>query len=182
MTNSSSAARTGFLCAATVALTLALAGCHVEKPYEATPSTEAAKALQDLKSLPSFEDTKAQVQAAMAEITAGAHTLVPSITWQTFHEGSSGNCDRPYEQTNGRDYFFPDQVAVRAAISEEDWAKILQMAKDSAAKIGATDIQVMKNQPGNHDVWLSGPAGIFIKVGYQGNLVVSGYTGCRLPR
>src|SRR5262249_16074432 len=57
-------------------------------------------------SLPSFEDTKAQVQAAMAEITAGAQTLVPSITWQTFHEGSSGNCDRPYEQTNGRDYFF----------------------------------------------------------------------------
>jgi hypothetical protein len=144
MTNSSSASRTGFLCAATVALTLALAGCHVEKPYEATPSTEAAKALQDLKSLPSFEDTKAQVQAAMAEITAGAQTLVPSITWQTFHEGSFGNCDRPYEQTNGRDYFFPDQVALRAAISEEDWAKILQMAKDSAAKVGATDIQVMK--------------------------------------
>jgi Lipoprotein confined to pathogenic Mycobacterium len=54
--------------------------------------------------------------------------------------------------------------------------------KGFGRKIGATDIQVMKNQPGNHDVWLSGPAGIFIKVGYQGNLVVSGYTGCRLPR
>jgi hypothetical protein len=162
---------TNFLCAlpggglSFEALILALAGCHAEKPYEPTPSTEAAKALQDLKSLPSFEDTKAQVQAAMAEITAGAQTLVPSITRQTFHEGSSGNCDRPYEQANGRDYFFPDQVAVRAAISEEDWAKILQMAKDSAAKIGATDIQVMKNQPGNHDVWLSGRGNI-----HQGRL------------
>jgi Lipoprotein confined to pathogenic Mycobacterium len=29
---------------------------------------------------------------------------------------------------------------------------------------------------------LYGPTGIFIKVGYRGNLVVSGCTGCRLPR
>ncbi|OBB34779.1 LppA family lipoprotein [Mycobacterium sp. 852002-51961_SCH5331710] len=55
-------------------------------------------------------------------------------------------------------------------------------AKESAQKIGATDMQVMQDQPGNHDVWFSGPGGIFIKIGYRGNLVVSGYTGCRLPR
>ena len=43
-------------------------------------------------------------------------------------------------------------------------------------------MQVMKNEPGNHDVGFYGPTGLFIKVGYRGNLVVSGYTGCRLPR
>jgi hypothetical protein len=173
--------RNRLLCAATVALTLAAAGCHVEKPYQPTPSTEATKALQELKSLPSLEDTKAQVQAAMDEITAAAKTLIPSINWETLDQGTSGNCEQPYEQTDGQRLFLPNAVAERVSVSEADWAQILQVAKDAAAKIGATDVQVIHDQPGNHDVWFSGPTGIFIKISYQGNLVVSGYTGCRLP-
>nr|WP_318546639.1 LppA family lipoprotein [Mycobacterium lepraemurium] len=40
----------------------------------------------------------------------------------------------------------------------------------------------MDNQPRNHDVGFYGPTGVFIKISYSGNLVISGYTGCRLPR
>ncbi|MDA3662702.1 LppA family lipoprotein [Mycobacterium xenopi] len=153
------------------------------QPYPPTPPTEAAKALEELKSLPSFEDTKEQVQAAMNDITSAATNIIPSITWETPHEGSSENCQRqPYEQADARAYFLPDEVAVRVPVSESQWVQILQAAKEAAAKIGATNVQVMQNQPGNHDVWFSGPTGIFIKIGYRGNLVVSGYTGCRLPR
>ena len=154
----------------------------MEQPYAPTPSTDATQALEQLKALPSFEDTKTQVQAAVDEITDAASQLISSIIWQTPHEGSSGNCSQPYEQTDGKDYYLPDLVAARVPVSEEDWAQILQVAKDSAARIGATDVQVIHDQPGNHDVWFSGPTGIFIKIGYQGNLVVSGYTGCRLPQ
>lgn len=154
----------------------------MEKPYEPTPSTEAAKALDELKSLPSFEETKLQVQAAMGEITAAAGKLIPSITWETPHEGSSGDCRRrPYEQAGAQDYFLPDEVAVGVPVSESEWAQILGAATKAAAKIGATDVKVIHDQPENHDVWFSGPAGIYIKIGYRGNLVVSGYTGCRLP-
>jgi hypothetical protein len=174
--------RNGFLCAVIVAAVLAATGCQVEKPYEPTPSTQATQALEELKALPSFEDTKVQVQAAIDEITTTAGKVVPAITWQTPHEGTTGNCEAPYEQTDGKRYFLPDAVAVRVPVSEPDWAKILDAAKESARKIGATDVQVIHDQPGKHDVWFSGPTGIFIKVGYSGNLVVSGYTGCRLPR
>lgn len=148
---------------------------------ETPPTTSTGNPVDELKSLPSFNATKAQVQAAMTEITSQAQKLIPSITWQTFHEGSAGNCAEPYAHTAGQDYFFPDQVAVRADVSDESWAKIVAVAKDSAAKIGATTVQVMHDEPGNHDVWFSGATGMYIKVGYQGNLVVSGYTGCRLP-
>lgn len=168
--------------AAIVITAVTATGCHVYQPYPPTPPTEAAKALEELKSLPSFEDTMAQVQAAMTEITSAATNIIPSITWETPHEGSTGNCEHPYEQTDGKRYFLPDQVAVRVPLSESDWAKVLEAAKEAAAKIGATNVQVMQDQPGNHDVWFSGPTGIFIKIGYRGNLVVSGYTGCRLPR
>jgi hypothetical protein len=59
---------------------------------------------------------------------------------------------------------------------------ILAAAKVSAAKLGATDEQVMQDGPANHDVGFYGPAGTFIKIGYQGNLGISAFTGCRLPQ
>jgi hypothetical protein len=170
------------LCTAVAVIALAATGCHVNQPYQPTKPDDAAKALQVLKSLPSFEDTQAQVQAAMNEITAAASKVIPSITWETPHEGSGLGCQRPYEQSDGRAYFLPDEVAAKVPVSEQQWATIQEAAKQAAAKIDATDMQVMHDNPGNHDVGFYGPTGIFIKVGYQGNLVVSGYTGCRLPR
>lgn len=152
------------------------------EPYEPTPPSVAAKALETVKSLPSFEDTQTQVQVALDEITTAAARLIPSITWATPTEGSGIGCERPYEQTGGQGYFLPHRVAIGVAVSDQQWAEIEQAAKESAAKVDATDIQVMQDHPGNHDVGFYGPAGIFIKVSYGGNLVVAGFTGCRLPR
>ncbi|KAA8946836.1 LppA family lipoprotein, partial [Mycobacterium sp.] len=106
-----------------------------------------------------------------------------TISWETLNEGSgSSTCARPYEQSDGREYFFPHTVAVRVPMSEQDWAKIQEAAKRAAAKLEATEVQVMQNGPANHDVGFYGPAGLFIKVSYGGNLVVTSSTGCRLPR
>jgi hypothetical protein len=154
----------------------------VSQPYEPTPPTDAAKALETLKSLPSFEDTQAQVQDAITQITAAASQLIPTIAWETPQEGSGLTCQRPYEQTDGKGFLLPNEVAANVAVSEPNWEKIRQAAKDAAAKLDATDVQVMKDQPGNHDIGFYGPTGLFIKVSYRGNLVVAGYTGCRLPR
>lgn len=164
------------------ALMLTTTGCHVGSEYEQTSAVDSAKALETLKSLPSLEDTKAQVQAAMDTITAKARTLNPSINWRTLDQETWDNCERPYDQTDGQRFFLPDAVAEHVSLSEDDWTRILQTAKDAAAALGATNVQVLQDQPGNHDVWFSSPTGISIKIGYQGNLVVSGYTGCRLPK
>lgn len=172
----------GLFSAVVLAIAITTTGCHVEHPDAPTPSTDAAKALDELKSLPSVEDTQTAVQNAMNEITAAATKLDPSITWLPMHGESTGNCETPYEQTDGKRIFLPDLVSEGAQVSESEWATILQAAKMAAQKIGATNVQVIHDAPGNHDVWFSGPTGIYIKVGYQGNLVVSGYTGCRLPQ
>ncbi len=173
--------RCGLLLAA-VATALITAGCHVNQPYEPTPTTQAAKALDVLKSLPSLEETKIQVQAAIDDIKAAAGQQIPTITWETPSGGSGLGCERPYDQSDGQGYFLPHAVAVRVTVSEQQWATLQDAAKTSAAKLGANDIQVMKDQPGNHDVGFYGPTGLFIKISYAGNLVLSGYTGCRLPQ
>lgn len=170
-------------CLSAVLVIVALtAGCHVSQPYEPTPPSVAAEALNVLRSLPSLEETQSQVQAVMDEITTAASQFIPTANWETLHEGSGGRCERPYEQTEGKRYFLPDAIAQNVDVSEQAWARLEQAAKTAAAKLEATEIQVMQDQPGNHDVGFYGPTGLFIKVGYRGNLVVSGYTGCRLPQ
>jgi glucose/arabinose dehydrogenase len=165
---------------ATALLVLAT-GCDVNEPYPPTPSTQAAQASEQLNSLPSLEETKVDVQAAIDEITSAATKVIPGIVWIAATNAGEGNCEAPYEQTDGRRYFLPNQVAERVSVSEDQWAELLQAAKAAAAKLEATDVQVMADQPGHHDVWFTGPAGVFIKFSYKGNMVVSGFTGCRLP-
>lgn len=154
----------------------------MSQPYEPTPPTAATKALDVLKSLPSFEDTQTQVHAAMDDITSAASQLIPSIAWETADNGDIGNCSKPYEQSDGQSAYLPNAVAANVDVSEPNWAKIQEAARNAAAKLQATEIQTMKDQPSNHDVGFYGPTGLFIKVSYRGNLVVAGYTGCRLPR
>ncbi|WP_307857429.1 LppA family lipoprotein [Mycobacterium sp. SM1] len=110
--------------AAIVATALTTAGCHVKQPYEPTPPTDAAKALEVLKTLPSLEDTTSQVDAAMNEITSAASKLIPGIIWETADNADTGNCQQPYEQTDGKDYFLPNRVANHVTLSEQNWAKI----------------------------------------------------------
>nr|WP_319446109.1 MULTISPECIES: LppA family lipoprotein [unclassified Mycobacterium] len=122
------------MCSATACvavLALLMTGCNVSDPYPPTPSTQAAQALEQLEALPSLEDTKTQVQSAMDEITTAGSKLIPSVELSTPHQGSADNCETPYEQTDGKRYFFPDQVAVAVAVSEADWTAILAAARAS---------------------------------------------------
>lgn len=156
-------------------------GCDVNQPYQPTPSTDAAQAVDQLRSLPSLEETATKLQAALDAITAAASQRIPSIIWINGTNEDSGNCPAPYDKSEGMSAYVPNRIAENVAASERDWEDLLAVAKERAATIGATDVQTMKDQPRNHDVWFTGPAGVFIKFSYEGNMVVSGYTGCRLP-
>lgn len=149
-------------------------------PNEPTPPDEAAQALEQLRSLPSLEDTKTQVQAVMDEIISASIRVIPAMVWNTQANAVGSGCLAPYDQTGGKSYHLPNHYA-RADVSEADWAKILQAAQRAAAKLDATEVQIMKDEPGDRDVRFYGPARISIGIGYGGNLGISGYTGCRLP-
>ncbi|SIK62693.1 LppA family lipoprotein [Mycobacteroides abscessus] len=163
---------------------LTMTGCHVSNPYEPTPPDESAKALEELKALPSLEDTKTQLQNTIESIKASIETLIPKTTWSDYGDkGEKAGCSnlKPFDQSDGQSVYLPSAVASGVSVSEGNWASILQATKEAAAKLGATNLQVFQDNPSKHDVGLYGPAGLFIKVRYAGNLVVSGYTGCRLP-
>ena len=166
----------------TTAITIALAasGCHVNGPQDSS-STAHSVGVEALKSLPSLEETQAALQAAIDQTTSAVSSIVPGITWSTGTNGSTVECDRPYTDSAARSVFLPNRIGENAAISEQQWAAIQDAAKAAAASMQATEIQVMQDSPGNHDVGFYGPTGLFLKVAYRKALVVAGNTGCRLP-
>ncbi len=168
--------RAGALCAA---LLLTATACTMTHPGSPQP-TASADINDQLMAWPSLEETKRQLQAAVDEISTAASTIVPGIRFTDYYGESGLKCDGPYADTAARARYLPDRAGEGAAVSEDQWAKVRDVAKAAAAKVGATDVQVMKDSPGDHDVWFTGPGGISIKLASRANLVISGYTGCRL--
>ena len=167
---------TAALCAA---LLLTATGCTMTHPGSPQP-TASADINDQLMAWPSLEETKRQLEGVVDEISTVASTIVPGLTFGDFHGESGLKCDGPYADTAARGRYLPDRAGEDATVSEEQWAKVLDVAKAAAAKVGAMDVQVMKDNPGDHDVWFTGPGGIAIKLSSRVNLVISGYTGCRL--
>lgn len=158
-----------------------LTGCSVNQPYQPTPSTAATKALAQLQTLPSLEETAAQLENALNQISAAASQRIPKMVWITATNGDTGSCSAPYDKSDGQSSYLPNRIAEDVPVSEDDWKVLVGVARDAAAKLGATDEQVMQDEAGKHDVWFSGPAGLSLKFSYKGNMVVAAYTGCRLP-
>lgn len=146
-----------------------------------SPKPTASSEIHDkLMALPSLEQTKSQLQGAVDEISTATTTIVPGIRFTDYHGESGLKCDGPYADTAARGRYLPDRAGEGAKVSEEQWARIADVAKAAAAKVDATSVQVLKDSPGDHDVWFTGPGGSAIKLAYHVNLVITGYTGCRL--
>lgn len=152
----------------------------MDNRYAPTPPTEAAKALEELKTLPSLEDTQAQLEGVIETITAEVAKIIPSVSWRRADNEALAGCNKPYDQSDGHSWYAPNTIASDVVVSEADWPKILEIAKATAARVNASEIQVFQDKPGKHDIRLYGPAGLFVRVGYAGNLNIGGYTGCRL--
>ena len=150
------------------------------QPGSPTPPSSAAMAEQ-LMAWPSLEETQRQLQGAIDEIATATTALVPGIRFTDYHGESGISCtDGPYQGTEARARYMPDRAGEGATVSEAQWATIVDVTKAAAAKVDVTTMQVLKDSPGDHDVWFTGPGGSAIKLAYQVNLVISGYTGCRL--
>jgi hypothetical protein len=134
-----------------------------------------------LRALPSLEDTARDVGSVVEEIVAAADAAAPGLVW-TQTGGSVSVCTEAYAKTDGQRQSLPARVGSGVALGEEQWARVEAAARAAAARVGATEVQVMQDGPGNHDEFLLGPGGMRIQVGYAGDLAISASTGCRLAQ
>ena len=167
--------------AALGALAVALTGCQAKTASGPTTSETTAMALEQLRGLPSLEDTTAAVRTAVDQIAAEAVRLVPGLRWADPQPDATEACGKPYEQTGGQHTALAERVAAEAAVSPQQWAQIEQAARRAAANAGAPTAMMVPPPPGGRSATFIGQAGMSITVGYTGALTITGQTGCRLP-
>ena len=164
------------LTGAVLATVTLVTGCHVNNPG---PSADELR--QQLSALPTLEETKIQLRMVFDQIARAADAIAPGASWRLGDNESTAGCPGEYDKLGAQLYYPPMRVGTDIALSGEQWNQIEAAARAAAATVGATTAALLANQPGHHDVSFTGPGGIEIELAYQGNLVISGSTGCRLP-
>ncbi len=184
MTRSTKSRRIAASAAGLCVAALLMTGCDdVNKdPYRPSTSDDTAHATEVLAGLPSLEETEPTITAAIEAIAAAATTLDPRLQWVWRNGRSQAGCAPPYEQTSGQLVYVPDYVSDNAPIREDLWPRIYELARAEAAKIGATKVEVLKDQPGLHTVRFYNETGTAIRLGTEVAASLAGETGCRLPQ
>lgn len=152
----------------------------MSNPYTPTDPTQAGQAAAFLLSLPTLEDTKAQLLAAIERVGQQISALTPTVAFVWRHEESRVGCRPPYEQSEGQVIMLPSFVS-EVPIPEQDWKQAYQITAEAATALGAGSVTVFKDGPGDHDVQFSNDAGTILRLASQKAALVSGHTGCRLP-
>lgn len=79
----------------------------MSNPYKPTDPTHASQAAASLTSLPTLEDTKAQMLAMIEQVGHQISAMAPSVSFTWRHEESRGGCMPPYEQSEGQVILLP---------------------------------------------------------------------------
>ncbi|KAA0091479.1 hypothetical protein CIW49_30900 [Mycolicibacterium sp. P1-18] len=161
------------LCVAT------LTGCGTTVPGAPAgpPAPRDPEAI--LRDRPPFEVAQQQYVAAVTDTADRVAALVPGLTWQ-LQENSWRGCGGDFLHTRGI------QAYVLAAFSgptpDPVWPRALRIVTDTAARLGATDVQPFVDRPGNHDLVVTGPDGVEVQFGTAKATVLSTTSDCRLRR
>lgn len=169
------------LLAGAVAIALLVTGCHVKNPYEPTEPGAAAEAAQTLTTLPSLEDTREQVETAILHLGHQISTIAPEVFFEWRREDSRGRCLPPFEQTEGEDILLRAYVS-ETPIPERHWQQAYELAVETAHSLGADHLTVFKDAPNDHDLRFTSDTGTTFRFGSQAAALISGSTGCRLPK
>ncbi|MGB2920013.1 MAG: LppA family lipoprotein [Mycobacterium sp.] len=153
----------------------------MDNPYQPTDPTDAGKAATTLTNLPSLEETQSQLEAAITQLGRRLTEIAPGMSWEWRREDSRGNCLPPFEQSDGEEVLLRNYVSDNP-IPEQHWQKAYELAAETAHSLGADNLTVFKDNPGDHDLQFTSDSGTTLRIGSQTAALISGSTGCRLPR
>ncbi|KZS70735.1 hypothetical protein A4G27_23645 [Mycobacterium kansasii] len=131
-----------------------------------------------LRAKPPLEAAKDQYRAAVTQMANAITALVPGLTWSMDMDTWTG-CGGDYEWTRAKAAYF--MVGFSGPIPDDNWPQAVQIVKDGAKQFGVTNFGVMKDKPGDHDIYISGAGGIF-KLGTQVASSLTAQSDCRISQ
>jgi hypothetical protein len=145
------------------------------------PSPDPSRPPVALQSLPTLEDTRAQIVAAIEQVAQQISLLMPQTSWSWQREESrTGGCPAPYKESEGQELLLAHYVS-EVPIPEQSWRQAYDIAANAAHGLGAVKVTVFQDNAGFHDVQFSSDTGLTFRFASQKAALLTGSTGCRLP-
>lgn len=142
-------------------------------------SAESSDAEAHLRTRPSFEEARQQYRAAVEGWAAHIASMSTGLTWRV-KEDSWGGCSGDEANTAGvRAYIY---VVFNGPVPEEVWPRALDVVRQGAARLGATNVTTPADGPRDHDVVFSGSDGVSVEFGTGAAGVLAATSDCRLRR
>jgi hypothetical protein len=162
---------------------LALAGCS-QGFGGGQDNMSMEEAATELQARPDIEQTMTKYNQLMTDLKTALTDAGITGAWKTIRHADSGACsdygDAGANELNAENRSTPSWSST--GIPETDWPRALDILKRVTTAAGFTTIEVPKDEPGNHDLFIQGPYGAVLDFGTQVNTVMSIRSGChRLP-
>lgn len=152
----------------------------LEPPEETPMQPDQIAALKDeLRAKGSAEDALVRYEQQIARTADQIAQLVPGLSWQWNSASTTITCGGELKDTGGV------QVLTRHAyfdgpIPDSAWTSALNLVRDTASALGATDMSVFTDRPGEHDVEIVGENGAQVRFGTRIGSTLSARSDCYL--
>lgn len=129
-------------------------GTDVDDPS----STSTAKATDELRSRPSYDEAGRGYQQLLTRVRAALAEVAPGVAWDTATpaRGSETLCRAPFDDVEGAraaNY----ATGGGGAIPDEDWPRAVRAVQEVVAPEGYGEPEVQADEPGRHAVSFYGP-------------------------
>jgi len=157
----------------------ALTACGATSGVDGRAATTSSDAEAHLRARPSFEEARQQCRAAVEGWAARIASMSTGLTWRV-KEDSWGGCSGESANTPGVHAYI--YVVFNGPILDEAWPQALDVVRQGAAQLGATNVARSVDRPRDHDVVFSGSDGVSVEFGSGAVGVLSATSDCRLRR
>lgn len=153
---------------------------RIDNGVEGPLSPEKVAELENgLRSKPPLETAQAQYRAAVTQMADAIAALVPGLTWRIDMD-SWNHCGGGYTWTGAKMAYL--MVVFNGPIPDDKWPQAVQIVKEGAKQFGASNFGVMKDKPGDRDVYISGHGGVEFKLSTQKAGVLTAQSDCRISQ
>jgi Lipoprotein confined to pathogenic Mycobacterium len=133
----------------------------------------------ELRAKGSSEDALVRYEIALQQMAEDVTALVPGLTWQWNREPGYVSCSGPLMETRGVQVL-TRHIVFDGPIPDDVWPQALQRVRDRAAELGAHEVFVYVDKPGDHDVAIHGENDVEVQFGTRVAGVLSARSDCYL--
>ncbi len=142
-------------------------------------TADPAQLEQKLQAKPSLEAAQTEYQAAVQNMATSIAALTPGTT-RTIEKNTWVGCGGDYANTKAKQAYV--MAMFSGPIPDAVWPQALQIVKDGAAQMGASDFGTFKDNPGDQDVYVAGPDNVEFRLGTQKASTLTAKSDCRLSQ